>query len=142
MQPDESIAESNARIESRDLLQEFSTELVSLQHFSENYTVPAVLELVGKLGGLNRRAVSLIEAVARDMERLKREQEAGDNNARDETQRLLMELRKLSEEVQQGLGELTNSQQMLAESVRISGEVIGYLSHLREMLSQELWDKR
>jgi hypothetical protein len=142
MQSDESILASTGQVESRALLQEFSSELTSLEHFTENYTVPAVLELVGKLGGLNRRAVSLIEAVARDMERLKREQEAGDVAARDETQRLLMELRKLSEEVQQGLGELTESQQMLAESVRISGEVIGYLSHLREMLSQELWDKR
>lgn len=142
MQPDERLTDNNTHIESRALLQDFSTELDALQQFSQNYTVPAVLELVGKLGGLNRNAVSLIEAVARDMERLKREQEAGDNTARDETQRLLMELRKLSEEVQQGLGELTESQQMLAESVRISGEVINYLSHLREMLSQELWDKR
>jgi hypothetical protein len=142
MQPEESLENATGRVESRAMLQEFSSDLSSLQHFIENYTVPAVLELVGKLGGLNRGAVTLIEAVARDMERLHREQDAGDLTASDETQRLLMELRKLSEEVQQGLGELTESQQMLAESVRISGEVIGYLSHLREMLSDELWEKR
>lgn len=142
MQPDEPIAPSPSRIESRALLQEFSTELHSLQHFINNYTVPAVLELVGKLGGLNRGAVTLIEAVARDLEHLQRDHKAGDGTAAEELTRLLMDLRKLSEEVQQGLGELTESQVLLAESVRISGEVIGYLSHLREMMNQELWEKR
>ncbi len=124
------------------LLGQFSTELSSVQQFVENYTVPAVLELVGKLGGLNRQAISLIENVACESQRLQREQANGDAAAGEELQRLLLELRKLSEEVQLGLGELQQSQDLLEESVRISGEVMDYLTKVREMMNRELWDKR
>jgi hypothetical protein len=135
-QPDKDRADSHA------LLGQFSAELDNMERFVENFTVPAVLELVGKLGGLNRQAVSLIEAVTCDLQRLQREQDSGDDGAREELQRLLMELRKLSEEVQVGLADLQQSQELLAESVRISGEVMAYLSRVRVMLNAELWEKR
>lgn len=131
-----------ARADTHALLGQFSSEMQNLQTFVENYTVPAVLELVGRLGTLNRQAVSLIEAVAADAQTLQGKVHDGDVGAGEEMQRLLLELRKLSEEVQLGLGELLQSQDLLEESVRISGEVIGYLSKVREMMNRELWEKR
>ena len=129
-------------IGTHELLAQFSAEMNGLQNFTENYTVPAVLELVGKLGGLNRKAVTMIEAVACDVQRLQKEQENGSLAAGEELQRLLLELRKLSEEVQLDLGELLQSQDLLEESVRISGQVINYLAKVREMLNRELWETR
>jgi hypothetical protein len=128
-------------IESRAVIAEFDQQLSALRQFSENYAVPSVLEMVGKLGAINRCAISLVEACVRDSERLEQQALSGDSSAQEESQRLMLELRDMNERVMVGLNDLENDTAVLSESLRITTEVVGYLKRMRELLSAQLWNQ-
>lgn len=120
---------------------EFERELADVERFSDQRAVPAVLELVGKLGALNRCGISLVEAAGRDAAVLGRRAGEGDARAQEALQRMMLELRDLNERVENGLEELANDHAVLSESLEITGEVVAYLQRMRELLSGELWKK-
>ena len=128
-------------LETKRFVQQLERELADVERFSSDYTVPAVLELAGKLGALNRSAISLIEAAAHDREQLEARSKAGDLLANEARQRLMLELRDLNSRVEKGLDELAGNHAILSESLNIIGEVVAYLKRMRELLSEELWQK-
>lgn len=128
--------------ESRAVIADFDQQLSAIRRFSDDFAVPAVLELVGKLGGLNRIAINLVEACVRDINRLEQLGLGGDSGAQEESQRLMLELRDLNERLVVGLNDLEGDAAVLNESLKISTEVVAYLKRMRELLSQELWDRK
>jgi len=120
----------NGFIEKLDEIDAYETEVLT----------PAVLEMAGKLGTLNRMAMHLVQTAITEGGELSRKAAAGEDGASEDLERLKLNLRETSERVERAINKLKSKLMLVDGSINISCDILDYISRIRKMLTENIWE--